>query len=82
MSENRDPLVLEFLLRLNAKADALTADLRDLRHRLKQLEQQFAALTATEAIHHAATMVSLDRLKARLDRIEGGPDATGRPADP
>jgi hypothetical protein len=81
MSENRDPLVLEFLLRLNRKADALTADLRDLRDRVTRLEEQFAALTATEAIHHAATLVALERLQSRLARIESGPEATDRSAD-
>jgi hypothetical protein len=81
MSENRDPLVLEFLLRLNRKADALTADLRDLRDRVARLEEQFAALTATEAIHHAATLVALERLQSRLARIESGPEATDRSVD-
>jgi outer membrane murein-binding lipoprotein Lpp len=81
MSENRDPLVLEFLLRLNAKVDGLTGDLRDLRHRVTRLEQQLAALEATEAIHHAATRVALDRLQSRLDRIERGPTATDRSAN-
>jgi hypothetical protein len=76
MSENRDPLVLEFLLRLNAKADALTADLRELLDRVTRLEERFAALAATEAIHHATTLVALDRLQSRVARIESGPEAT------
>ena len=81
MSENRDPLVLEFLLRLNAKADALTADLRELRDRVTRLEERFAALEVTEAIHHATTLVALDRLQSRVARMERGPEATDLPAE-
>jgi len=34
MSGNRDLLVLEFLLRLGAKVDVLTGEVRDLRQRV------------------------------------------------
>jgi hypothetical protein len=78
MSGNHDILVLEFLRRLGAKVDALTGDLHDLRHRVTRVERRLAALAATEAVHHAATTVRLDRLEVRLDRIEGRPEATDR----
>ncbi len=81
MSANRDPLVLEFLLRLNAKADSLTADLRELRDRVTRLEERLAALAATEAIHHATTLVALDRLQSRVARLGGGPTATDPSAE-
>jgi len=79
MSGNRDILVLEFIRRLGAKVDALTADLRDLRQRVTRLEHRIAAQEANEALHHAATLVSLDRLNARLDRIEYHSEAPDRP---
>jgi len=81
MSGDRDVLVLEFILRLGAKVDALTGEVRDLRQRMTRVEQRLAGLVATEAVHHAATAVRLDRLEARLDCIEGRPEATDRSAE-
>jgi outer membrane murein-binding lipoprotein Lpp len=81
MSGNHDILVLEFLRRLGAKVEALTGEARELRHRVTRVEQRLAALAATEALHHAASTVRLDRLQARLDRIEGRPEATDRSAE-
>jgi len=81
MSGNRDSLVLELLRRLSAKADGLTVELRELRHRVTRVERQLAALTATQALQHAATMVRLDRLEARMDRIESDLEAPDRSAE-
>jgi hypothetical protein len=80
MSDNNSPLMLEFVRRLGAKVDALTGEVRDLRHRMARVERRLAALDATEALHHATIMVRLDRLAARLDRMEDHPDAAD-PAD-
>ncbi len=81
MSSNHDILVLEFLRRLGAKVEGFTAALGDLQHRVTRLEHRLAALAATEAVHHAATTVRLDRLEARLDRIAAGPQAPDRAAE-
>ncbi len=81
MSGNHDVLVLELLRRLGARLDALMGEVRDLRHRVIGVEQRLAALAATEAVHHAATTVRLDRLEARMDRIEGRPQAPDRAAE-
>jgi len=70
MSDNYDLLLLEFVRRLGAKVDALAGQLRDLRQRVTRAEQQRAASAAAEAVHRAVTMVQLERLKARLERIE------------
>jgi predicted nucleic acid-binding Zn-ribbon protein len=79
MSDNRDILMLEFLCRLGTKVDALTAEVRDLRHRITRAEHQLAASAAAEAVHHATITVRLDRLEARLDRLDDRPEATDRP---
>jgi hypothetical protein len=78
MSDNHDILVLEFIRRLGAKVEALTGEVRDLCHRVTRAEHQLAALAATEAVHHAATTVRLDRLEARLNQFEGRPEAPDR----
>jgi hypothetical protein len=80
MSGNRDILMLEFLRRLGAKLDALTADVRELEHRMTRAERQLAASAAAKAVHHATTTVRLDRLEARLDCIERRSEITDRSA--
>jgi hypothetical protein len=70
MSANLNTLQLELLRRLGAKVAGLADQVHDLTHRVTTLEQQLAALTATEAIHHAGTTVRLDRIVRRLDRID------------
>jgi hypothetical protein len=81
MSSNSDPLIFEFVRRLNARVDALASDLHVLQHRVAQAEQRLAALTATEAIHRAGTQVRLDRLEAYLDRIVRCLEAPDRAAE-
>jgi phage shock protein A len=81
MSDNHNPLMLEFVRRLNAKVDALADDLHDLRHRVTRLEQRLAASAATDAIHRAAITVRLDRMEARLGRIERREETPDRPAE-
>ena len=81
MSENHDILVLEFIRRLGAKVEGLESALRDLRHRVARLEHELAALTATEAMHHAMISVRLDRLEAQVALLDDDdPDALDRPA--
>jgi hypothetical protein len=78
MTGNRDIPMLEFLCRLGTKVDALTNEVRDLRHRMTRTEHQLAATAAAQALHHAAITVRLDRLVARLD-VERRPEATDHP---
>ena len=81
MSSNDDILMLELVRRLGAKVDALRGELRDVQHRMTRAERQLAASAAAEAVHHALTAVRLDRLEARLDRIECSPQSPDR-SDP
>ncbi len=78
MSANYDILMLELVRRLDAKVDALAGQVRDLQHRMTRAELQLAASSAAEGVHHAVTAVRLDRLEARLDRIEHLPNAPDR----
>ena len=78
MSANYDNLMLELVRRLGAKVDALAGQVRDLQHRTSRAEHHLAASAAAEAVHHAVTAVRLDRLEARLDRIEHRPNAPDR----
>jgi hypothetical protein len=81
MSSDYDLLMIELVRRLGAKLDALAGQVRDLQHRMTRVELQLAASAAAEAVHHAVTAVRLDRLEARLDRIEHRPNAPDR-SDP
>ena len=76
MSDNHDILVLEFIRRLGAKVEALTGEIRDLRHRVTRAEHRLAALAATEAVHHAATAVRLATASAPDSRAYGSARAT------
>jgi hypothetical protein len=79
MSENYDNLLLEVLRRLEAKVARLTDRIRDLTDRVGAGEQRVSGVVATEALHHAATSVRLDRVDAQLDRIERRMGPTDRP---
>ena len=78
MSANYDILMMELVRRLGAKVDALAGQVRDLQQRMTRAEHQLAASAAAEGVHHAVTAVRLDRLKARLDRIEHRPNDPDR----
>ena len=60
MSEDDvDSLVLRHLRRIDAKADRLIDDMRDIKHRMTTVEESVAGQSRR-----------LDRVESRLDRIE------------
>jgi hypothetical protein len=65
-----DNLVLEHLRALRVQMDSLSADMRDIKHRVTTLEIAFSSFAATEASHYASVASRIDRLEERLDRIE------------
>jgi hypothetical protein len=66
MADEPDNLVLVMLRRLDAKVDALGADMRDLKARMTAVEDMFAFLVkAIVNLQHA-----MDRHGERLERIE------------
>lgn len=65
-----DNLTLVYLRRLDAKMDALSDNLNDLKARFTTLEIQVSHLAATEASHYANTAIRLDKIEHRLERLE------------
>jgi chromosome segregation ATPase len=65
--------------RLDSRLDRLTADMGEIKQRLTTLEIQLGGSVATEQSHYGQTMLRLDRLDSRLERIERRFDLTGAP---
>ena len=63
-----DNLTLVYLRRLDAKMDAMSDNLNDLKARFTTLEIQVSHLAATEASHYAHTAIRLDKIEHRLER--------------
>ena len=59
MSDEPDSLILVYLRRLDVKMDVLSADMRDVKQHLTALEIQYVSLATR-----------LDRLDARMERVE------------
>ena len=70
MSDEPENILLVYMRRLDAKMDALSTDVRDVKHRLTALEIQVANLSSIEASHYASLAARLDRMEDRLDRVE------------
>ena len=70
MSDEPENTLLIYMRRLDAKMDALSTDMRDVKHRLTALEIQVANLASTEASHYASLAIRLDRLEERMARVE------------
>jgi hypothetical protein len=70
MADDPENLILLFLGRLDSKVDAMALDIGDVKQRLTTLEIGVANLAATEASHYANLAVRVDRIEARMARIE------------
>ena len=70
MSDQPENLMLVYLRRLDGKMDGLASDMRDVKQRLTAVEIQVGQLASTEASHYASTALRLDRIEARLDRLD------------
>lgn len=70
MTDQTENLMLVYLRRLDAKIDQVIETQGDHGRRLTSLEAAVGHLAATEASHYANTMVRIDGLSSRLDRME------------
>jgi predicted nucleic acid-binding Zn-ribbon protein len=66
MSDDPQNLMLVFLRRIDAKLDALSEDVADLKRRMTSLEASVSLLHGD----FAGQSARIDRIEARLDRIE------------
>ena len=66
MSDQLENFTLHYLRRIDEKLDGLTADVRDLKHRMSSVELIFGQMQAT----YAGMQIRLDRVDSRLERIE------------
>jgi hypothetical protein len=79
MDDEPDNPTLVFLRRLDTKMDRVIEDVADVKQRLTTLEIQVGQMVATEASHYAQTMLRIDRVEVRLDRIERRQDLMSIP---
>jgi hypothetical protein len=70
MADDPENLILVFLRRLDSNVDAMALDIGDVKQRLTTLEIGVANLAATEASHYAKLAMRVDRIEARMARIE------------
>ena len=70
MSDEPESILLISMRRLDAKMDALSEDVLDVKHRLTALEVQVANASSTESSHYASLATRLDRVEVRLDCVE------------
>ena len=74
MSDNPNGQVLDYLreqfARVNGKLDRLSGDMAEIKQRLTTVEIQVGNLAGTEGSHYAQVMLRMDRLDARVERIE------------
>ena len=66
MADEPTNLVLEHLRRIDRKVDGLGVDMQQVILRLGSIERHMAGLSITEVNQNA----EIDRIKARLDRVE------------
>lgn len=76
MPTSDDNLVLEHLRHIRGRVDDTAEDMREVKLRLGNLEAQIAGLTNG----YASLSSRLDRLDARVERIERRLDLEGAPA--
>jgi tetrahydromethanopterin S-methyltransferase subunit G len=76
MSEEPDNLVLRYLRRMDEKLDRVIDDIADLKRRMTSLEQAVSLLHGD----FAGQSLRIDRIEARLERIERRLDLTAAPA--
>jgi hypothetical protein len=65
-----DNIVLEHLRHIRGVLDAVRDDMADLKSRMTTLEFSVGNLMSIEASHYAGQSGRLDRVDARLERIE------------
>jgi hypothetical protein len=70
IAEVTNELIYETLKALQAQGAAVRDDMADLKHRMTTLEFSVGNLAAIEAAHYAGHSGGLDRVDARLERIE------------
>jgi len=70
MAEVSNELIYETLKALQTQGAASRDDMADLKGRMTTLEFSVGNLIAIEANHHAGQSGRLDRVDARLERIE------------
>jgi hypothetical protein len=73
MTENVENLVLEHLRHIRGRVDQIADDVTDLRHRMTSLENAMALVKREVAYSDEADarqQVSIDKLTARVERIE------------
>ena len=66
MTENVENLVLEYLRRIDRKADTMTDDVRDLKLRVSSVEGHLATVQG----HLATLQGDVARIDTRLDRVD------------
>jgi hypothetical protein len=83
MSDSPGGEVLDFLReqfgRVHARFDRLAGDVTEIKQRLTTLEIQVGNLAGTEGSHYAQVMLRMDRLDARLERVERRLDLVDAP---
>jgi hypothetical protein len=82
MAEEPENLTLVFLRRLDAKMDAMHADIRDIKDRLTAVELGLASVRREVAVLGeavATTNARVDRVERRLERIERRLDLVDAP---
>ena len=73
MSDNIDNLVLEHLKAIRAETGTLSADMRDVKERLSELERGMAMVLSGQADGYGSLVrqqSTIDRLAERIQRIE------------
>ena len=73
MSDNIDNLVLEHLKAIRADTGNLSADMRDVKERLSELERGMAMVLSGQADGYGSQVrqqATIDRLAERIQRIE------------
>jgi len=73
MSEKIDNLILEHLKTFQAGQNRIESELKEIKHRVSNLEIGVAAVrrdVAHFATEHATQYISIDRINERIERIE------------
>ncbi len=70
MVDEPENLVLRYLRRIDESAGQLRDDMREVKARLTSVEVAVSNLASMEMSHYATTADRLDRLTARVERIE------------
>jgi hypothetical protein len=75
-----DNLVIEMLRAIRGDIGKLADRVDDIGRRMTTVETQLGSLLATEQSHYANTMLRIDGVATRLDRIERRLDLAEAPA--